>query len=119
MNNPKIKGYRSPEEEFCWLKERFLAYQREFPQVRFVLPGGGEAGSLAHVIRVKCKELVRLMYRVEYQYQEGIACGRKVPERALDLANLLSNYFFYLALKLNRTEGAEEQTFISRNYKSL
>ena len=34
----------------------------------------------------------------------------------LDLANLLSGYFFYLALHLNEAEGVEEVPYVSRNY---
>ena len=39
-----------------------------------------------------------------------------VPDRRLDLANLLSGYFFYLALHLNEAEGVEEVPYVSRNY---
>ena len=36
--------------------------------------------------------------------------------RLLDLANLLSGYFFYLALHLNEVEGVDEVPYVSRNY---
>ena len=39
-----------------------------------------------------------------------------VPDRLLDLANLLSGYFFYLALRLNELEGVDEIPYESRNY---
>ena len=76
---------------------------------RFVLTLGCEAACSAHVLRVQCKSLVRLIYRHCQQ-------GREVPEMLFDLANLLSGYFFHLALKLNALEGVEEIEFISRNY---
>ena len=34
----------------------------------------------------------------------------------LDLTNLLSGYFFLLALVLNARAGQEEAEFVSRNY---
>ena len=76
---------------------------------RFVLTQGCEAACLAHVLRVRTKELVRLLYR---HAQQGHAAA---PE-LLDLANLLSGYFFYLALWLNARAGVDEVEFISRNY---
>ena len=39
-----------------------------------------------------------------------------MPDRLLDLANLLSGYFFYLALHLNEVEGVDEVPYVSRNY---
>lgn len=76
---------------------------------RFVTPQGCEAGCIAHILRVQGKKLVRLIYRHVYQ-------GHSVEHRLLDLANLLSGYFFYLALRLNADEGAEEIEFVTRNY---
>lgn len=76
---------------------------------RFVLCQGCEAACLAHVLRVRAKELVRLIYRHLHQ-------GHKADPMLLDLANLLSNYFFYLSLCLNARAGVDEVEFISRNY---
>lgn len=76
----------------------------------FVLTQGCEAACTAHLLRVQGKCLVRLIYRYCEQ-------GHEVPTRLLDLANLLSGYFFYLALKLNEMEGVEEIPYVSRNYK--
>ena len=76
---------------------------------RFVLTQGCEAACTAHILRVQCKNLVRLMYRHLQQ-------GKQVPEMLFDLVNLLSGYFFYLSLKLNEMEGVEEIDFVSRNY---
>lgn len=76
---------------------------------RFVLPQGCEAACTAHLLRVQGKQLVRLLYRWAEK-------GHPVPDRLLDLANLLSGYFFSLALWLNEAEGTEEVSFESRNY---
>lgn len=76
---------------------------------RFVLTQGCEAACTAHLLRVQGKQLVRLLYRHCEQ-------GHTVPPMLLDLANLLSGYFFFLALKLNELEGVDEVPYISRNY---
>ncbi len=76
---------------------------------RFVLTQGSEAACLSHLLRVEGKVLVRLLYRHAEQ-------GHEVPERLFDFANLLSSYFFYLALKLNAVAGVDEIPFESRNY---
>ena len=75
----------------------------------FVLPQGCTAACTAHLLRVKAKCLVRLLYR-------HIRQGHDVPPRLLDICNLLSGYFFSLVLKLNALSGTEEIPYISRNY---
>lgn len=76
---------------------------------RFVLTVGCEAACTAHLLRVQGKKLVRLLYHHLNQ-------GHEVPNLLIDLANLLSGYFFFLAMKLNELEGVEEIPYISRNY---
>lgn len=70
---------------------------------------GCEAACTAHLLRVQGKQLVRLLYRHCEQ-------GHTVPPMLFDLANLLSGYFFFLALKLNELEGVDEVPYVSRNY---
>lgn len=76
---------------------------------RFVLTQGCESACLAHILRVRAKEMVRLLYRHVWQ-------GHEAEPRLIDLANLLSAYFFYLALFLNADAAVDEVDFISRNY---
>lgn len=76
----------------------------------FVLTQGSQAGCQAHLLRVRAKELVRLLYRHASQ-------GHPVPERLIDLANLLSGYFFMLAMRLNQLDGVDEIPYTSRNYR--
>ena len=75
----------------------------------FVLPQGCEAACTAHLLRVKGKCLVRLLYR-------HIRQGHDVPALLVDVCNLLSGYFFLLALKLNALSGTPEEPYLSRNY---
>jgi ATP:cob(I)alamin adenosyltransferase len=77
---------------------------------QFVLPVGCRSASLAHVLRSRCKAAVRLLYRYNQQ-------GHAVENILYDFTNLLSGYFFLLAIKLNSLDGEEEVQFISRNYQ--
>lgn len=78
------------------------------PSRLFVLTQGCEAACTAHLLRVQGQSLVRLLYRHAQQ-------GHAVQPELLDLANLLSGYYCYLALKLNQLEGVEELPFTARN----
>ena len=75
----------------------------------FVLPQGCEAACTAHLLRVKGKCLVRLLYHHMRQ-------GHEVPPLLVDVCNLLSGYFFLLALKFNTLTGTPEVAYVSRNY---
>jgi len=78
----------------------------------FVLPQGSKEASLAHVLRVKCKSVVRLLYRHHHQ-------GHPVDQLLLDFTNLLSGYFFFLALKLNELAGIDEIQHMSRGEEAI
>ncbi len=75
----------------------------------FVLPAGCPAACAAHVARVRAKALVRLLYR---EHERGGA----VDDKLIRYANLLSNYFFLLALKINALCGVKEIPFVSNSY---
>jgi cob(I)alamin adenosyltransferase len=75
----------------------------------FFLPQGCTQAALAHVIRNKCKALVRLLSRYKQQ-------GNPVDEILFDYTNLYSGYFYSLALWFNKNHDKEEQLFISRVY---
>ena len=97
------------EEEFLLRKVGELEEKNRDRFTWFVLPVGSSRASLAHMLRADGKALVRLLYRQ--------AEKEKLDRKLIDLANLLSGYFFMLALELNRLDGKEELDFISRNYK--
>lgn len=110
--NPTLRTVFSLKpEEVDALRERTRTLMQEAAGTvhRFVLPQGCETAALAHVLRVKSKELVRLLYRHVHQ-------GHETPDALIDFCNLLSGYFFGLALKLNRSARVEEKDFVSRNY---
>ena len=99
------------EDEIAWLLERVnamneLTYEENHP---FVLPMGTICSSYAHILRAKAKDIVRLLYRMDYG-------GKKIDPQLYDVVNLLSGYFFMFALYLNQLENGEEVPFVSRNY---
>lgn len=111
--NPSIRTKTTvTQEELIWLEKRFLEIQEEVKDRfnKFILPQVCTEAGYCHVIRSKCKSLVRLLSR----YQEQ---GNKVDDLLFDFTNLFSGYFFVLALKFNKDNGLEETEFISRNYK--
>ena len=97
------------EEEAARLTAAVERLEGESTVHGFVLPQGCEAACTAHLLRVKGKCLVRLLYRHMRQ-------GHEVPPLLVDVCNLLSGYFFLLALKLNTLTGTAEAAYVSRNY---
>ncbi len=97
------------EEEVRRLKDLIAALETSAGVKTFVLPQGCPAAGVAHLLRVRAKCLVRLLYRHMYQ-------GHPVPETLVDVCHLLSQYFFLVALRCNAAEGVEEIPFVSRNY---
>jgi ATP:cob(I)alamin adenosyltransferase len=109
------------EAELAWLHDKterlraetrgaFAAFADSGKNVpKFVLPEGCAAACYSHVIRNRCKSLVRLLSRHKQQ-------GNRVDDLVLDFANLYSGYFYFLALRLNQDAGVKETEFRSRAY---
>lgn len=111
--NPSLRTFVSvSKEELSWLEDRTtVLYEMVKDRCQlFVLTQGCESACQAHILRSNFKGLVRLLYRYNYQ-------GNKVEEILYDFSNLLSQYFFFLALRLNDLNGVEEVEYKSRNYK--
>ncbi len=111
--NPSLRTFISvTDEELYWLES---CTNRIYNEVKgrcekFVLNQGCESACLSHILRTKFKALVRMLYRHSYS-------GNNVDNILFDFANLLSGYFFNLAIKLNQINGIDEIEFVSRNYK--
>ena len=111
--NPTLRTRMTvTREEIAWLLMKTYELKETVSGrcEKFVLTQGSQAGCQAHLIRVRGKELVRLLYRHGSQ-------GHPVPDALMDLANLLSGYFFLLALRLNQLDGVDEIFYTSRNYR--
>jgi len=103
-------------EELDWLCGKTQSLQNAVEEtlpggngVTFVIPQGCTQAAYSHVIRNRCKALVRLVSR----YQQR---GNTVDEIIFDFVNLYSGYFYFLALWFNKNHGIEERSFISRVY---
>jgi cob(I)alamin adenosyltransferase len=103
-------------EELEWLHQKTqtlqMAVKDALPksdQFAFVIPQGCTQAAYSHVIRNRCKALVRLLSR--YQQQ-----GNSVDEILFDFINLYSGYFYFLALWFNKNHNIEEHLFRSRVY---
>ena len=111
--NPSLRTFVSvTQDEFDWLENHTLKLRDETKDRcnKFVLTQGCESACQSHIIRAKFKALVRMMYRYVYR-------GNNLPDILFDFANLLSNYFFYLSLKLNDLNNINEIEYQSRNYR--
>jgi len=72
------------------------------PEQRFfILPGGTEASSVAHVARCVCRRAERDILRVH--------SVEPVPNEVLSFMNRLSDYLFVLARRINFFSGLEEK----------
>lgn len=108
--NPALRTeLKLSDEEIGYLKNRVSELSGEFEGVGFVLPMGTTAASVVHLLRVEAKEIVRLLHI-------GEQTDHEVNPKIFDALNLLSAYFFFIALKLNKEAGVEERKFVSRNY---
>lgn len=111
--NPTLRTFLSiTQDEVAWLKALVDELHEETKELcnRFVLPAGTERACRAHILRTDGKKLVRLLYRHAQR-------GGRVEETLFDFANLVSGYFFMLALWLNHEDGFGEIEFESRNYR--
>jgi cob(I)alamin adenosyltransferase len=111
--NPALRTYFSvTDEEILWLKERATALYDMAggrQESLFQLPNGSEEACRAHILRSKAKGLVRMAYNAEER-------GVTVPDALYDFLNLLSGYFYRLALYLNTLADVAEIPYYSRNY---
>ena len=115
--NPSLRvEVKVTTEELEWLDQKTQALQKSLeygaPQkggFTFFIPQGCTQAAYSHVIRSKCKTLVRLASRFQQQ-------GNTVDAILFDFLNLYSGYFFFLALWFNKNHGINERPFISRVY---
>lgn len=83
------------------LEHMIDSLQEGLPQQRsFILPGGTQAASLAHVSRTVCRRAERLIL--------ALPDSAKAPRELLQFVNRLSDYLFVLARRINYFEGVDE-----------
>lgn len=88
------------DKDIALLENQMDKMDSELPVLRqFVLPGGSEAASRAHICRAVCRRSERCMYRVKEEYP--------VDDNIIIFVNRLSDYFFLLARKECNKRGTE------------
>lgn len=88
------------EDNIKLLENQMDMIDGALPALRqFVLPGGSEAASRAHVCRAVARRAERCIYRVKDEYP--------VEDNILKFVNRLSDYFFLLARKECNKKGNE------------
>lgn len=111
--NPCVRSKTHLEaHEVAWLYSRYQAYEfvTKERESLFVLPGGSTLASTLHILRTKCKHLVRLLHLITEEETQ-------VHESLFDFSNVLANYFFVAAMYANKLDGIDEIPFTSRVYK--
>ena len=110
--NPCIRKHsRLEKDEIAWLFSRYNYYddKTKIRPTLFVLPAGTTLASVLHILRCKSKQLVRVLHHI---YESKI----EFDDSIFDFTNVLANYFFVVALHVNKLEGVEEIPFTSRVY---
>lgn len=88
------------DENIVLIEKEMDKIDSELPPLRqFVLPGGSEAASRAHICRTVARRAERCMYRVKEEYP--------VDDNILKFVNRLSDYFFLLARCESNKKGSE------------
>ena len=88
------------DKDISLLEQEMDRMDSELPPLRqFVLPGGSESASRAHLCRTICRRVERCIYRVKELFP--------VDDQILMFVNRLSDYFFLLARKESKKNGNE------------
>jgi cob(I)alamin adenosyltransferase len=95
-------GLQSLRAEDIFTLENEIDFMNESLPVltNFILPGGHQAVSAAHIARTVCRRAERLVVNLTKEYD--------VEEIVIQYLNRLSDYFFVLARKLSMDTQTEE-----------
>ncbi len=90
-----------PENSSALLEQEMDRYEKELPALKsFILPGGNETISLAHVCRTICRRAERRVV--------SLAAEVTVNPTIVIYLNRLSDYFFVLARMIAAEAGVDE-----------
>ena len=112
-SDPKTSKMSLPdlqEDDVILLETAMDKMNETLPELKnFILPGGNEAASVAHIARCVCRRGERLAV--------ALAVKEQVPEITIKYLNRLSDYLFVLARKLVKDAGNEEIEWTPRKGK--
>ncbi|GAA4898833.1 ATP--cob(I)alamin adenosyltransferase [Ferrimonas pelagia] len=97
------------EPDLDWMKQRYDHHNAYGEVAGFVLPTGTPAVMALHLCRSGAKKSIRQLVRCEQ-------AGLEIDPILLRLANLLTNYFFCLTVRVKAHLGLEEVPFVSKSY---
>lgn len=90
------------DEDVAWLEGRIDEMNEVLPEMRsFILPGGNQAASAAHIARCICRRAERICVGM----QES---GEYIPDLVVKYLNRLSDFLFVLARYIAHINNAEE-----------
>ncbi len=96
------------EEMLTLVEEKIVFYNETLPYLKeFILPGGTEQASIAHMARAVCR-------RAERSYVAAMQDDASIGKLGLKYLNRLSDLLFVLARILARREGGSEVLWESR-----
>ncbi len=99
-------------EDVSFLENAIDAMDKTLPEMKFfVLPGGHQVASYAHIARCVCRRSERLCVQMQLEEVE-------VPAIALQYLNRLSDYLFVVARFIVVMSGAQEIPWRPRVKKS-
>ena len=88
-------------ENVEYLEQQLDHYNADLPPLKeFILPGGGEAASLCHIVRAVCRRAERNLVTLHNEQNTGC--------EMLAYINRLSDLLFVLARVLTRNAGEKE-----------
>jgi len=98
---PLSDSARLGEDEISFLEEQVDQIMKLLPERQgFILPGGCQAASQAHVCRTVCRRAERCIVALSEE--------TTISPEALQFVNRLSDYLFVLAKKINFNIGVSE-----------
>jgi cob(I)alamin adenosyltransferase len=102
--DPAYKQPKIPtlsDDDVVFLEKEMDSMDQDLPTLRFfVLPGGHQSVSTAHIVRTVCRRAERLTI--------ALNAHEKVDPVAIKYLNRLSDYFFVLSRKIAQELGSEE-----------
>lgn len=96
------------EKDVQWLEARIDEMNEVLPEMRsFILPGGNQAGSAAHIARCVCRRAERICVGMQ-EMEEYI------PDPVIPYLNRLSDFLFVLARYIGHMHGSREIAWRAR-----
>lgn len=94
-------------EDLDWIIEKYIKIRSECKPLKgYIYPNGHKASALMHVIRSRTRSLIRVIYLMEKTE------NRKI-DNLIEFTNMLSNYYFYIAVKINEINNVENDVYMT------